>query len=178
MKINPGRYYARVSDYGFVASQAGDPLAFIVFAFKDGEILHHLTWRGSFKEGKAREITLKALALCSNKIQRGNELVPSIVLSGLDPLADGKASKMLDMEGEVSIDVELETNPKDGKVYPRIRWVNPAGGTHQRLMLRNDVSIKLAGMNIKADLIKLGQETAIKHEPRVIANDELDNLPF
>src|SRR5690606_18467371 len=142
--------------------QAGDPLAFIVFTFKDGDQVCHLTWHGSFKEGKAREITLKALALCSNKVQRGNELVPSIVVSGIDALADGKASRMLDVVNEVSIDVDLDTNPRTGKTYPKIKWINPASGIQQRLMTRDDVKIKIAGMQLGADLIKIGQENSIK----------------
>lgn len=176
MKINPGRYFAKVVDYGFVESQAGNLLVFVVFSFKDGEQVCHLTWYGSFNEGKAREITLKALALLSQKVQRGHELVPSIVAYGIDAMADGKASKMLDVVNEVSIDVDLETNKNTGKTYPRIKWINPASGNQQRLMTRDDVKVKVAGMQLGADLLLIGQQTAIKHVPTASMAD--DQIPF
>ena len=101
--INPGTYVAKVVSHGITETKAGAEQAAVTFSF-DG---HQLTWFGSFKEGKAREITIKALLTCGLK---GN--------NPAGPLEIGK---------EVSIVVADEVG-QDGKTRTKIKWVNPIGG--------------------------------------------------
>lgn len=66
--INPGKYTAKIKDYGIGSTKAGEPKAMILFTFKDQNGAEkELTWSGSLKEGRAREITIDALLTCGLK---------------------------------------------------------------------------------------------------------------
>jgi hypothetical protein len=102
---NPGTYAAKVISHAISETKAGDPQAAVTFSFNDGGP-KTMTWFGSFKEGKARDITIKALLACGLK---GN--------NPAGPLEIGK---------EVSIVIEDEEG-QDGKTRSKIRWVNALG---------------------------------------------------
>lgn len=102
--VKPGTYKATVISHAISETKAGLPQAAVTFSFEADGRPQSLTWFGSFKEGKAREITAKALIVCG--------------LKGNNPAGD------LEIGREVSIVVEDETGD-DGKVRSKIRWVNP-----------------------------------------------------
>jgi hypothetical protein len=64
--INPGTYPAKVISHAISETRGGDPQAAVTFSF-DANGPKTMTWYGSFKEGKAREITIKALLACGLK---------------------------------------------------------------------------------------------------------------
>lgn len=103
--INPGTYVAKIVSQAISETKAGDPQAVVTFSFDDNGP-KTISWYGSFKEGKAAEITIKALLACGLK---GN--------NPAGPLEIGK---------EVSIVIEEEEG-QDGKIRARVRWVNSLG---------------------------------------------------
>jgi hypothetical protein len=105
--VKPGYYRATILNHAISETKNGDPQAAVTFSFEAEGKSHTMTWFGSFKEGKAQEITIKALLVCG--------------LKGNNPAGD------LDIGREVSITVEDEVG-QDGKTRSRIRWVNPLGG--------------------------------------------------
>jgi len=177
--IRSGKFTARVVDYGVKESKAGLPLANVRFAWKDGDQSNQYNWTGSFNEGKAREITFAALSACSVMIQEPgnlNNLVPKFSVVGVDALADGLSSDLLDTTKDVQIDVQMELGT-DGKEYAKIAWVNPlGGGKFQNAMSRDDVKVKFAGMNLKADLLAARQTHGVKVD--VSKPVTADDLPF
>jgi hypothetical protein len=105
--VKEGTYRATIISHAISETKAGDPQAAVTFSFDADGRSSTMTWFGSFKEGKAREITVKALLVCG--------------LKGNNPAGD------LEIGKEVSIVVEHETG-EDGKVRAKVRWVNPLGG--------------------------------------------------
>lgn len=142
--IKPGKYVAKIVDYAFRVTKNGDPEPTVRFRWKD-EFNTDLewNWRGSLKEGKAREITLKALKTCGFK---GDDL---------SLIADGVATGALDTTKELQITVSLKPGT-DGKDYPTIDWINEVGGSgFQETINRGQVAALLKGMNLKAELASI-----------------------
>jgi hypothetical protein len=149
MKINEGTHQGRIIDYSITSTKAGDPQVTILFGIDPADGGHYeLQWNGSLKEGKAREITFKALKACG---LRGYDI---------EPLADGVTSGALDTDATVNLVVEYETNPDSGKQYPRIRWINRAASIQNKFS-RNEVKIKLGALNLKGDFMRIAQEQGI-----------------
>lgn len=161
MTIKPGKYTARVVDYAFRTTKSGDPEPQVRFRWIDEENnVCEWNWRGSLKEGKAREITLKALGVCG------------FTGDDLSVIADGVSSAALDTSKDVSISVILEKGT-DGKDYPKINWVNEVGGaTFQETIDRGQAKLLLQGMNIKADL------AAMKSTKKVQPTTQTTEIPF
>lgn len=105
--VKPGIYRATILNHAISETRGGNPQAAVTFSFEADGKSHNMTWFGSFKEGKAQEITIKALLACG--------------LKGNNPAGE------LDIGKEVSITVEHETGD-DGKTRAKIRWVNALGG--------------------------------------------------
>ena len=116
--IQPGTYVVKIASHAISETKAGLPQAAITFS-------NGLTWFGSFKEGKAREITLKALLTCGLK---GN--------NPAGPLEIGR---------EVSIVVDDETG-EDGKTRTKVRWVNALGGGIKNVISPDHAKAKLQGL--------------------------------
>lgn len=144
--MKTGRHSAKITDYSVSESQAGDPMLQVRFKFKgndDGSDCEW-NWYGSFKEGKAREITLKAL------------VVMGFVGDEFEKLCDGPVSNCLDMNKEVSI--ETGNEEYNGKTSYRINWVNePGGGAMRDAMDKGKAKIKFGGMNLKAEMMSIRQ---------------------
>lgn len=104
--IKPGTYAGTIQSHVISETKAGEPQAAITFSLESEGRPHTMTWFGSFKEGKAREITIKTLLICGLK---GN--------NPAGPLEIGK---------QLSLVVEEEKG-QDGKVRSRIRWINALG---------------------------------------------------
>jgi len=149
MTIKPGKYVAKVVDYAFRVTQAGKPEPMIRFAWKDEfNTEYQWNWRGSLNEGKAREITLKALKTCG------------FVGDDLSVIADGLSSGALDTTKELQITVALKQG-QDGKEYPEISWINEVGGSgFQETLNRGQVAALLRGMNLKAELASMKSPVA------------------
>lgn len=131
--MKAGRWPGRVKDYGISETQAGDPQVFIQFAVDGPEGEETMTWFGSLKEGKAQEITLKAVLAAGFQGKDVTELV------------DGTDGGAIPLETEVSLVVEDDTY--EGKTRQRIKWVNkPGSGGVQRA----------DATSAKAKLAKLG----------------------
>lgn len=105
--IKPGVYRATILNHAISETKDGNPQAAVTFSFESEGKSQSMTWFGSFKEGKARDITIKALLVCG--------------LKGNNPAGD------LDIGREVSIVIENEEG-QDGKIRARVRWVNALGG--------------------------------------------------
>jgi hypothetical protein len=157
-QILAGKYQAKILDYGIGLTEAGNPQIMIILGFDDGQP-RELTWYGSLKEGKAREITIKALLACGLK---GNDI---------DGIADGIGGGPLDADTPVSITVEYETN-QNGKSFPRVRWINRSGSALKNKMTKEEAKIKLGCLNLKGEVIAARQETGLK-EPK-----QKDNASF
>lgn len=158
MVVSPGKYTAKIKDYGLGTTQNGDPKAMILFTFKDqnGQD-RELTWTGSLKEGRAREITIDALLVCGLK---GDEL---------STLASGVEGSALSADQEVQIDVMTEEY--EGKAYSKIKWVNRLGGAAFREKMNHGMAVqKMAGLNLKADVAARRKETGV--------TDKKEDLPF
>jgi hypothetical protein len=105
--VKPGTYKATIISHAISETKNGAPQAAVTFSVEADGKSQTMTWFGSFKEGKAQEITIKALLVCG--------------LKGNNPAGP------LDIGREVSIVVEDEKG-EDGKVRSKIRWVNAIGG--------------------------------------------------
>lgn len=110
--IPAGQYVAKIISHGISETKNGAPQATIQFGFDVEGHQRRLTWYGSFKEGKAREITLKTLLECG--------------LKGNNPAGD------LEIGKEMYITVDDETG-EDGKVRTKVKWVNSLGGVKNLL---------------------------------------------
>jgi predicted small lipoprotein YifL len=106
--IQPGKYTAKVSDWGVKETKAGKPYVEVWFNIKgQGDI----RWSGHLTE-KTIERTLKSLAMCGLK-------------GSLELVADGPVGKALDMNVEVEIETELKPDVKDpSKKWPNVKWIN------------------------------------------------------
>lgn len=121
MSIEAGKYIAKILDHAISETKAGDPQAVVTFGF-DG---HKLKWYGSFKAGKAAEITIKALIVCG--------------LKGNNPAGD------LDIGKEVSITVADETG-SDGVTRTKVKWVNSLGGGLKNVVTQDLARAKLSAL--------------------------------
>lgn len=156
--INAGKYIARIKDFGVGTTKAGDPKAMVMFTLKDENgTSHDMTWNGSLKEGRAREITIDALLICGLK---GDDL---------SRLSMGVESGILDVNSDVQLDIQHESF--EGKTSAKIKWVNRPGGAAFRDKLTPDLAVqKMAGLNLKADIAARRKETGLA--------DKKKDLPF
>lgn len=148
--LKPGRYSAKVKDYGISDSKAGKPLIMILFEVQDGVGgTREMIYRGSLNEGKAREMTFDALMVCGLK---GDDI--SLVAHG----APGNA-----LDSEKTVSVVIQNEEYEGKTYSKIAFVNePGGAAFQKKMDAGDAVTKLAGMNLKNEFAARRIEKGVK----------------
>ena len=164
-----GRHQAKITDYGMKETNAGDPQIFI--SLKGMEKGDLITWFGSLKEGKAREITLKTLITCGFT---GNSVAN---------IAQGVSANCLDTKKELSIVVS--ENEYQGKKSMRVDWINePSAGIQNRLTQVEAIQ-KTQGYNLEGALIQLRREmqgTATQSAPEVSTGQQqqfaADDIPF
>lgn len=152
----PGTWRGTVKDYGIGETQAGDPQVFVQFSVEFPDGAADMTWYGSLKEGKAREITLNALL---NLGFKGKDVTD--LLDG----PDGAAIPL-------GIDALLvvEPNEYNGKTTMRINWVNrPGGGGAVKRADANTAKAKLLKLGLAGELARLKATTP----PR-----QVDDVPF
>jgi hypothetical protein len=105
MNIQDGRYKARAIEWKLGLTSQGKEQIGVLFQLEDGQTI---TWYGYFTE-KTTERTLDSL---DHMGWDGGDISKPLV--GLDA-------------NEVMLVIENEKND-DGKIYPRVRWVNRIGG--------------------------------------------------
>ena len=157
IEIHPGKYMARIVNYGLRDSKNNGVMALVEMEYKDSEgDPHRVLWRGAFA-GQATQYTLKTLLIC-----------------GLDrdvsAMADGPESGVLNLQKDLMITVEPEHY--EGKTYYRIAWINEPGLSN--LLSRAEAAQRLNGMNIQGELAALRKATGYKPKPE----PKLDNIPF
>ena len=149
--VKPGRYTAKVIDYGIGETKDGNPQAAVTFSFQDSESKNRvMTWYGHFTD-KTIEKTIDSLLICG--------------LKGNDPreLGKGLEGGALDTNREVSIVVEHDQT-QDGKTIAKVRWVNRLGGNAFKRMDQADVFRKLP--DLRGQVVDRRKETGIKDETR------------
>ncbi len=157
--IAVGKYEAKVVDYGMRFSHNGNLSMVIGFAFnQDGEE-KRLAWFGSFKEGKARDITFKTLIVCGLKSD------------DIDSLAEGPTSGLLDTDKSVEIDIGVGFD-SNGQQQTRIKWVNELGGG-----IWNDLA---SAQDVKSHTCGLKAEfaSALRKQNITRNEDVIDKIPF
>lgn len=145
-----GQFKAKVKDYGISATQNDDPQVFVVFDVDFEDSRASMTWYGSLKAGKAREITLKAL------------LALKFRESSLDILVDGPAGGGIEVGQEAR--VTTEENTFNEKTTVKIAWVNSAESQVKRLE-SSSARAKLAQLNLDGDFAKLKAQAGVSDEP-------------
>lgn len=179
MAVANGKYKAKIAGFSVTETNAGDPQIAVALEFPYEQGTQQLTWYGSLKQGKAREITIDALLVMGLK---GNDL---------SKLCDGPAGGALDVSKELLITVENEPRRDDPtKIDARVRWINEVGGARFKGMLDKAEAIKrLGGLNIAADIIERRQKTGYRDDraaapaggvggPPVAQTPGLDEVPF
>jgi hypothetical protein len=125
MNIEPGTYRAKCTgtkDAQWGVSKNGNVQLALVFAFAEGELLgQEITWIGTFAPGKATDIAIQAIENCG---WDGTD--PTESLDGID-------------KNDVNLVIGLEAD-QDGKMYPRVQWVNKPG--NGRIKFQQPVSAK------------------------------------
>lgn len=148
-----GTWMGKVTDYGIGETKSGDPNVFIVFDVEMGDAgVKSMTWRGSLKEGKAREITFKALL--------------AVGFKGSDPatLLDGPDSGAIDL-GRVARLV-CEMDEYEGKPFCKISWVNnPEGGAGVKRADAATAKAKMLKMNLAGDMARVRAANPQPEEP-------------
>lgn len=170
-KIVPGKYLGKIIDHGITNTSAGNPQVVLRFDFldKDGD-KHELNWYGTLKEGKGREITLKALVTCG------------LTTTDLSLLCDGVESGALDTENLVNLAVELKVGT-DNKERPTIAWINDGtGGGLTNEVPKEEAKQKLSALGISNDISALlgsqGKKLATKTAAAPMASPAVDQIPF
>lgn len=110
MTLAAGRYLGKVKSWGFREIGEKKTLQFSVAIDVQGETYYWNAWPES-ENPKAQEIMVKALR--------------TMGFSG-NSLADLAGKDVLDREKEINVTLEYEEG-QDGKIYPRIKWVNEVG---------------------------------------------------
>lgn len=171
--LKAGKYKAHVMDYGFKETKAKDGiLANILFEVVDSDgALHDVYWQGSFKNDKAKEITLKALLVCGLECNFSSA-------ADYKRFNQGKGSGCLD-ESRM-IETHVINEEYEGKTYTKVQWVNEfgSGGIREKIA-ENDLIAKMPGLNLAGDIAVLKQ----KNPPKEIKNfapkfDTKENIPF
>lgn len=161
VKPAPGYYEARIANYGIKKTKAGDPAPTIVFEVTVDGAKQRVFWQGSFKDGQARDITMKALAVCG-----------FVNVRSFANLAEGINSGLLDMNKDLQITVEHETaQDGSGKRFARVRWINEAGGgKFKDAMDLQEATVLMQGMNLEADFMRIAQEGGYKVSNELVRN--------
>ena len=179
--IEPGKYTARIKEYGLTESKNKTLQAVVEFEFadKEGEV-KELAWFSSFKEGKGREITIDALLVCG----LNNNLAS---ISDFEKFNAGNGSGVLDQEKDIAITIEMTNKWKDGKEttekIPTIAWVNEMGGGALREKLAKEDLVKMMpGLNFGGEIAKAraekgGTTTATKKPLENFAPSSIEDVP-
>lgn len=144
---------ATVQGGGVSETKAGKPQAFISLLDEHGR---DWVWTGSFNEGKAREITMKALQA-------------SGFTGSVAELANGKG---FEADKIVSITIDDNWNEDKTKSYRGVAWINGQSKASV-LMDQTDSLMKMKSMGLDADFAAMF-EPKTSTPPTITAAD----VPF
>ena len=131
-------YQAKIINYGIGETKAKELAVIINFKVKKTEGDYtDMMWQGSLKEGRAREITLDALLVCG------------LSDNNLERVAKGDG---LDKEKVVQVTIEQEEY--NGKMYDRIRWINEVGSGQKEMLAASDAILRLKGLSLEANIME------------------------
>lgn len=143
MIVTPGKYLAKVNEYGISETSKGNPQIVISFAFhshpnksdqKSEKII--LNWYGSLKQGRPAEITFDVLFACG------------FLSDDISLLAAGKDSNSLSLETDMEITVAKEEY--EGQTRLRIKWVSLPNRADRQQSNKRKISIE--DMRSKSEL--------------------------
>jgi hypothetical protein len=167
--LEAGYYKGRILDYGIKKTSKGDPAPTIAFEVKDSAgATHKVYWQGSWN-GKAMDFAMEALLVCGLKSSQN-----------LMFLADGKASKALDLSLSFDLDIGVETNQSDpSKKYNRVNWINADGSSK----IKDAITVQefaplLNQRNLVAELMRVAQEKGFDLSNSVLNKAPEVELPF
>lgn len=150
--LTAGSYPAQVKEWFFRETKNQKMELNVVFNVCG---THSYTWR-AYPEAtneKAREILVKSLRTMGFQGSDLSDLATNTV-------------DALDKSKDLTVALDYEENPENGKVYPRIKWVNEV-----TRMESNDALSRLKSLDLKADFM------AVKPSVRTEAKTA-DDLPF
>lgn len=154
MKIEPGKYRAKIKDYKYVDGKGGKPQAWVEFGLFQGP---NFSYYGNLSTPEQKEYTVK------------NLLTLGATQDNILDVAKGPAGGVLDMDKE--FELVIEDNEWQGKVSSRIKFINDP---EKRRGLQ--ATANLGGLadlkGIAAQMI--AQDPSLKAEPK----NNLDKLPF
>lgn len=171
--IKAGKYKATIEGFALRGTNKGDAMVSICFSVKDNDGgAHSIYWNGTFGPN-AVDYTVEALLVCGLK---GNDLAI---------LAKGPAGGGLDMTKEVQVSVEYQENPKDGKMYPTVRWINEGSGARfNNILPEAEAVAKMRGLNLGGHVAAIRAQKGYKDQPaqksQVVDNGppDLGDIPF
>lgn len=177
-KPAPGYYEAKIINYGIKKTKKGDPAPVIIFNAETEEGKQHVFWSGSLNDGKARDITLKTLAICGFRN-----------VSAFPYLAEGPSSGLLNMEKEVQITVEHEsveevdkkTGEKIIRKYAKVRWINESGGGRFKEAIDvQHAKVLMMNMGLEADFLRIASENGYETKSELVKPSAIhsEDIPF
>lgn len=141
-----GKHIARVVDSAIWKSEKGNPVAVLMFEYKDQNANpHQIAWFGHLAGG-AREITVDTLVRVGFKS------------NDLSDLNLGK--ECLDFEKDYEIVIANEPNPNKGnQLMSRVKWVNlPGGSGFRERMSKEDAVTLCKGFDLRGDFMAARQK--------------------
>lgn len=150
-EIYAGTFTGRIVDCGIRETKGGEIEPVIRFKWDDADgDSKEWNWRGSLKDGKAREFTLKTLIACG------------FTGDDLSVLCDGSAA--LNTQKEFSLVIAMDTY--NGKTTPKINYINDPDAPSREVnqVDKETVKRKLVSMNIANDLkgLRSGQKKVVE----------------
>lgn len=146
-----GNFLGKITDYGISETKSNKPQVFVKFTFPFEQGTSSLTWFSGFVGGQ-KDITLKALL--DMGFAPGSQLMA---------LAQGPMSGLLNMDKDLSLDVQEEMKQDGSGMRTLIQWVNdPArSGGGVKTVDENKAGQMLGGMDFEGDLVRLAGEMGI-----------------
>jgi len=169
MLLEPGYYKGKILDYGIKKTSKGDPAPTIAFEVKDSAgSAHKVYWQGSWN-GKAMDFAMEALLVCGLKNPQQ-----------LMFLADGKASRVLDLELSFDLDIGVEVNQNDpSKKYNRVNWINEDGASKFKDAITvQEFAPLLNARGLVAELMRVAAEKGFDLNSSSINKAPQVELPF
>lgn len=158
--LKPGYYKGKISNYGIIKTKVGDPSPVIIFEIALDDQVHSVNWFGSFKDGMAREISLKALACCG-----------FVQLNAFPRLALGVDSGLLDTDKLLDLTVEVKTDD-EGKSFPQVRWINDSARRFRNSLGVEEAAALMATMGLESDFAMIAKQNGYQ----VTTERSFDNL--
>jgi len=180
-ELQAGKYKAKVTNYGFKKTHAGEPAVVLEFNFSDSNAVSQtMSYQGSLRaegrEGTKKsplDMTLEVLEICGFDFKS-----PSVKANWL-AIAHGNHAGVLNADNEVQVTVEYEIS-NDGRSYPRIKWVNRIGGGLFTNMMSPEESVQVFNSTqIFGNIIAFASKSKGTTPSKAAASSiPMDEIPF